>query len=178
MRDNDLFTYIISTIQQGLIKRNITGITILQSYQPTMQGTVSTPVIYLSKLSQLRRGMPSKIDTYDDINDVIDHEEGQVYESSFQIMTLWNQDPEIDTLTSSDLINSVAGILQSEFCIQNLSAYGIQILKILNINNPYFRDDRDYFELSPSLEITLTYNEYFTEQVDEISLFNYGLYSV
>lgn len=178
MRDNDLFYYIISTIRQGLVKRNINGITILQAYQPTMQGTVSTPVIYLSKLSQVRRGMPSKIDTYNEIDDVVEHEEGQVYESSFQIMTLWPQNPDVDTLTSSDLINRVAEILQSEFCIKNLFAYGIQILKILTVSNPYFRDDRDYFELSPSLEITLTYNEYFTETENEVNRFNYGFYRV
>ncbi len=178
MLDNQLIALIISIISSGLTLRGITGVTIFQAYQPTQQGIIETPTVLLSKLADYRRGSPQRVDVWDSFNSVLLHTELEVYETHYQIGSLYPQNPAVNTLTASDLINSVSQILQSDDCIDQLFMNDVQILRITDIRNPYFRDDRDLFEMSPSMDIALTHKQIFTNDGKSISLINSGIYPV
>ena len=47
--------------------------------------------------------------------------------------------------------------MQSDATRAILNASGVGILRVTDIINPYFVDDRDNFEASPSFDFVLTY---------------------
>lgn len=83
--------------------------------------------------------------------------ETQQYMTTFQFSALATQDPSnVASLTASDIVNYAAAIMQSLTTIQTLQAQNIGILKIGDIRNPAFSDDRQRYEYSPSFDVTFT----------------------
>lgn len=86
--------------------------------------------------------------------------ETQQYQSTFQISALVTQDPSnTASLTASDICNYAAYVMQSLPAIQALEAMGVGILKIGQIRNPYFSDDRERWEANPSFDFVLTHKQ-------------------
>lgn len=178
MLDNQLIALIISIINSGLILRGVNGVQILQSYQPTQQGIIKTPVVLISKLQDIPRGWPQRKDIWDTIQSKEYHTEMQIYESHFQIGTLFPQNPAVNSMTSSDLANTVRQILQSEDCITTLFQNDAQIIRVTEVRNPYFKDDRDLFEVSPSFDIALNHKQSFTNESESILEIKSGIYPI
>lgn len=178
MLDNDLIRLIISIINSGLLLRGVTGVQTFQSYQPTQQGIIETPVVLISKLQDIPRAWTERKDHWDPLLQVESHQELQIYETHFQIGTLYPQNPGVDTMTASDLANTVRQILQSEDCITTLFQNDVQIIRVTDVRNPYFKDDRDLFEMSPSFDIALNHKQSFTNESDSISNINSGIYPI
>lgn len=178
MLDNALIRLLISIISSGLILRGINSAQILQSYQPTQQGIIETPVVLISKLDDVPRIWPKRTDLWDPIGLVESHSELQIYETHFQIGTLYPQDPAVDSMTASDLANTVRQIVQSEDCITTLLQNDVQVIRITPVRNPYFKDDRDLFEMSPSFDMALNHKQEFTNESDSVSTINSGIYPV
>lgn len=77
--------------------------------------------------------------------------------SLFQITALSTQDPaNPNQLTASDLANLAAHIMQSTDTVAQLEAKGIGVLKVKQVRNPYFVDDRQRYEASPSFDFTIS----------------------
>ena len=178
MLDNQLIALLISIINSGLILRGVNGAQILQSYQPTQQGIIETPVVLISKLPDVPRGWPQRIDTWNPLTLTESHGEMQIYETHFQIGSLYPQNPSVNSMTASDLANTVRQILQSEDCITTLFQNDVQIIRVDTVRNPYFKDDRDLFEMSPSFDIALNHKQLFVNESDSISDINSGIYPV
>ena len=86
------------------------------------------------------------------------HTETQYFETVFQVAALVLQNPNFINLpTASDLVNEVASIMQSDNTRAILNLSGIGILRISDVLNPYFVDDKDNFEASPTFDFTLVY---------------------
>jgi hypothetical protein len=49
-------------------------------------------------------------------------------------------------------------IMQGSQFIEALKAQGFGIMRITDLRNPYFKDERDQFQASPSFDFTLSYN--------------------
>jgi hypothetical protein len=178
MRDNELIRLIISIINSGLLLRGVSGIQVLQAYQPTQQGIIETPVVLISKMDDVPRLWPERTDNWDPLLEIESHSELQIYETHFQIGALYPQNPAVDSMTASDLANTVRQIVQSEDCITTLLENDVQIIRVTPIRNPYFKDDRDLFEMSPSFDIALNHKQEFTNESNAVSLINAGIYRV
>lgn len=164
--DNQIIQIFLPIIQQGLIDDGFTGITVKQSNQPTQQGIPATPTVYFLKVANRRYGFLGRLDKW--VNLVMSHHETQYMEITFQVMALVLQFPITpNQYTASDLINEVASIMQSDKTRDILNNNGIGILRVTDISNPYFVDDRDQFEASPSFDFTLTYQD---DRVSEIAI--------
>lgn len=88
------------------------------------------------------------------------YEEIQQYLTRFQLSALSTQDPANATqLTASDILNYAAYAMQSETTVASLESVGVGIMRIEDIQNPYFSDDRQRYEASPSLDFTLSYKQ-------------------
>ena len=158
MNDNDLIKLFRPIIRDGLLAQNYPNVKILQSNQPTQQGVTTTPTLYFFKVMDHLRGSPQRKDVYDSSIQAMRHTDVQVYETTFQISALVTQDPaDTNQITASDLVNVVAAILQSDYAIAQLLTQNVQILKIMDVRNPYFVDDRDRFESFASFDFILTY---------------------
>lgn len=158
LTDNDLIRIFLPIIQDGLAADGYRRVTVKQGNQPTQQGINTLPTVYFYKLFDKRYGFLRRDDTWDSINEIMVHTETQQYETTFQIEALVLQNPKNTNLyTASDLVNEVASIMQSDSTRGILSSNDIGILRITDIRNPYFKDDRDQFEASPSFDFVLTY---------------------
>lgn len=166
MRDNQLISLIIATILAQEEDVGLTGTPIKQAFQPTQQGVNKVKTAYMFKVSDRRVGSPGRSDVW--VAPVIDpptdgyeeHTEIQVYETTFQISVLSTQDPKNeDQYTASDILNYIAYILQSEKTLQALAAEEVGILRVGDVRNPAFVDDRERHEYNPSFDFTLTHKQ-------------------
>jgi len=156
--DNDVIRVFLPLLNTALNATAYAPVTIVQSYQPTQQGVDSDPQVYFFKTGHRRYGFLKRFDQWNDISQEMEHVESQWIESQWQISALLRQNPATpNQFTASDLVNEVAAILQSDTIRIALMNEGIGILRIENVSNPYFVDDFENFEASPSFTFTLTY---------------------
>lgn len=175
--DNQIIQIFLPIIQAGLITDGFTGVTVKQSNQPTQQGIPTTPTVYFFKVSNKRYGFLGRHDEW--VVNRMDHHESQYMEITFQIMALVLQYPITpNQYTASDLVNEVASIMQSDNTRDILNQSGIGILRVTDISNPYFVDDRDQFEASPSFDFTLTYQDDRVSNIAIIDEYDYQILTV
>jgi hypothetical protein len=155
--DNQFIQLFLPIIQNGLIADGFLDVITKQANQPTQQGANTGPTVYFFKVNNKRYGFLGRWDTWDTGLNQMTHKEAQYYETTFQISALVRQFPITpNQYTASDLVNEVASIMQSDNTRAILNASGVGILRVTDIVNPYFVDDRDQFEASPSFDFTLT----------------------
>lgn len=158
MQDNQLIQLFLPIINQGLINDGFTQVAVKQANQPTMQGINTGPTIYFYKIGDKRYGFLGRYDKWDINTSQMIHKEIQVYETTFQVSALVLQDPLTpNQYTSSDLVNEAAAIMQSDYARAIMIKQNVGILRVTDVSNPYFFDDHDQFEASPSFEFTLTH---------------------
>lgn len=160
MQDNALIALIIATIIAGEQAAGITGTPIAQAFQPTMQGVNTEPTAYLYKIGDRRYGSLLRLDVWDKTSETMVHTELQKYETTFQISALFTQDPNTPTqMTASDLLNLIASILQSSVTIAAFQAQEIGILRVMDVRNPYFTDDRGQNEANPNFDFVIEHKQ-------------------
>ncbi len=160
MFDNQLIILIRSTIIAGEAAAGIPGTPIKAAWQPTQQGINKEPTAYLYKVGDRRVGYPKQGYTWDAESETMISRTLQQYETTFQISALATQDPNnISAYTASDILNLIAFILQSDTTVSTFEAQGVGILRVTDIRNPYFSDDRQRGEASPSFDFTLTHKQ-------------------
>ena len=158
MTDNSLIQLFLPIINAGLIADGFLDVTVKQSNQPTMQGINKNGTVYFFKVANKRYGFLKRLDVWNTVSMQFDHAEQQYYETTFQISALVLQSPKNTSLpTASDLVNEVSSIMQSDNTRAILNASKVGILRISEISNPYFMDDRENFEATPSFDFVLTY---------------------
>lgn len=179
MLDNQIIQLFLPIIRNGLIAAGYLGVAIKQMNQPTQQGVNTQPTVYYYKISDHRYGFRKSEDVWDDNIEKMVHTEIQDYETTFQINALVIQNPTTpNQYTASDLVNIVAQIMQSANTINTLTRNNVGIYKITDIRNPYFLDDRDRFEASPSFDFTLTHKQVSTSTNPVIQSFIPGIYPI
>ncbi len=156
MTDNELFRILLLIIRDGLAVDGINDVTVLQAFNPTQQGVLTSPAVYLSKLYDYRYGW-----LYRDQSNVpagIQCEQTQQVETTFKISALVIQNPLTpNQYTASDLVNKVTMILGSIENVEYLATLGLGILVIKQVGNDYDVDDRDQFEASPAFNLTISH---------------------
>lgn len=160
MLDNQLIALIITTLTSQEAAAGIPGLPIAAAFQATQQGVNTVPTIYLYKVGDHRYGSPRRVNIWDEVHSVMVHTEIQKYETTFTLSALSTQNPATPSqYTASDIINKAAYILQSMATITDLQEQGVGIMRIPDVRNPYFLDDRARYEASPSFDFILTHNQ-------------------
>ena len=165
MYDNQLVQLIITVLQAGFVANGFTtdngnAVAIKQSYQPTTQGVNTQNTIYLFKIGDHRYGWTGKTDVWDQDTETEVHTERQWYETMFQLSALALQNAaDVNSKTASDLLNIAAAIMQSDATLAALHAQGVGILRVTDVRNPYFTDDKDRYEAAPSFDFTLEHEQ-------------------
>jgi hypothetical protein len=163
MLDNQLIALIISTIIAQEAAAGIPGTPIAQAFQPTQQGVNTVPTAYLYKVGDRRYGFVGRTDVWNATTSQMIHTEIQQYETTLQFSALATQNPATPTqYTASDILNFIAYILQSSVTIAALEAQGVGVERITEVRNPYFLDDRQQFEASPSFDVIFTHKQIIT----------------
>lgn len=167
MLDNDLIQLFRPIIIFGLSALGFPDVEVKQSFQPTQQGANTPPTIYFFKLSDRRRGWPAKFNT-PAAPGFMTHTELQYYETTFEVMSTWSQDPSVISYTAADLVNYVAYILQSDSCISTLAQSNVGILKVFDVQNRLSLDDRDVHEAYPSFDVIFTHQQVISNTINSI----------
>lgn len=171
--DNSLIQIFLPIINNALIADGFTGVKVMQSNQPTQQGIPTAPTIFFFKVASKRYGYLGRLDEWDADAVEMVHTENQYYESTWQVSALVLQNPATpNQYTASDLVDEVSSIMQSDSTRDILNESGIGILRVQDIVNPYFVDDRDNFEASPSFDFVLTYENFRLSTNQIVSEFN------
>ncbi len=159
MLDSQLNTLIMAQLLPAMQAQTaLAGVSLARNFQPRQQGTPTGAYVFFFKVGDHRYGHAYRRDLYDVSGEVFQHTEGQVYETTYQFSALIPQDPKVLTaLTESDVLNLVSGIIQSDAILASFRAAGAGILRVTEIRNPYFVDERDRYEASPSFDIVLTH---------------------
>ncbi len=166
MLDNQIFAVLVAALTAGFtaLGAAIPGpVAVQQSYQPTTQGVNTQNTVFIHKIGDHRYGTVKR-ETYwepdTDSGGTMVHKETQYYETTFQIDALAIQNPaNVTQLTASDIVNYVAAIMQSDATLQTLYDNKLQILRIIDVRNPYFENDKNRFQASPSFDFTLEHEQ-------------------
>lgn len=157
MKDNDLIALLSSQIDAAVLSGGWTFPTI-QKDEPTQQGQPSPGAVYFQKLFDHPYGSPmlSKVSNYPVMT--FTETDQQWYETHFQISSLVTQDPTDLTLpTASDVANYVKMYLASRTSRNVLMAQNVGTLRVTEVRQPAFQDDRERYEYHPSFDIVLTH---------------------
>ena len=179
MTDNELIRLFLPIIQSNLLAEGYTDVVTKQTNQPTAQGVNVAPTVYFYKTGDHRYGFLKRLDTWNAAEKKMYHEESQAYETKFTVQALVRQYPTTPLgYTASDLVNIVSAIMQSDATRATLAASNVGVLRITDISNPYFNDDHDQFEASPSFDFILTHRRARITTDPVIDSFTYNIQSV
>ena len=168
MIEADVWRVLITVLRNGLDGQGLTGITIHQAYQPIKQGPKSSSV-YLHKITSQRVGHQGRKYTYNLGNDNFDELEKYWLAVTFQLMPQVSQDIEDeDSITAYDVADLCAAILQTLTTRKALLDSGISIEKIGEIQVGFSIDDKDQFDLDPSFDFVLLYEQTLSSTVPKI----------
>ncbi len=174
MKDNELFALIIAVIDAQKTVIDLADLEVLQSYQPLQQGALTGPAAYLAKLpGDHRYGSPYRNDTWNADDEIMVHTETQIYESTFQLEALVTQNPATPELpTASDVANRLAYALQSDYAITAFNAVNVGVLRVTEVRNLPFKNDRDQFQFAPSFDFVLTHRQTFITESPIITIYD------
>lgn len=177
MNESDFFTAVTTVLETGLAARNIEKVSVLQAYQPRMQGAPSGMAILLSKVNLHPYGYPKFAEQWQIVpppgESFMKRTETQIYEMTVQVQGSVKQPPpdptkKTDNLlpyTAGDLVKIAGRILQSVAGYEQLRALGIGTQRLAQMPQSYFKDDSDAFAQSPHFTLVLTFID-----VDDVTI--------
>lgn len=158
MNDNQIIALIITVLRSGLNSLMLAQVGIKQLYQPRQSAIESGPTLYLHKVLATRYGYPSRKNVFNRITGQFDHTETIWRTPTFQVSGYALQDPNnIASLTASDITERAADVMQTSATRLALLASNVGIIRITDIRENYFVDERDRYEQSPSFDFVLSY---------------------
>lgn len=162
MTDNQLTALLIATLTTGLTAQGRPA-AVLQSFQPTQQGTDPRPAVYLHHLGSKAYGFRGRRTVPGNPTPgMVNHAENQYWERTFQVNALApdgepTATPDLTAPTAFDYVASANAVLQSDAGRRALLAGGVGILRITDVREPYFKNDKDRYENSPSFDFTVKF---------------------
>lgn len=159
MNDKELNALFMGPLRDAMTADiRLGGVKLARNYQQTQQGAASGAFVYFVKIGDHRYGHPGRFDVWDAAAQTMRHTELQPYETTYQLSAWIPQDAaDVTSLTESDILNIVSGIMQSDAILTAFRAAGAGILRVTDVRNPYIVDDRDRFEAVPTFDVVLTH---------------------
>jgi len=171
MTDNQLFALIGTVMSAGLTAQGVT-VGIRQSNQPTLQGTPSIPFLFVQKISDHRYGFLAK--SYSTVSGITTLTETQPYITAFQVEALvpLANPSNTTSLSAADYVNAAALAMQSSAAIGLLEQNTVRVLRITDIRQTFFRDEKGLNEASPSFNFSLVHSQVLQTVVPTVSVYN------
>lgn len=166
MLDNQLIKLMGAGILQLFPKRGLDGYKLKRNYQPRQQGRPNDPTVYMLKTLDNRYGFRTASKKWDITAGAIVRTEKQIVQSTFTFACTVNIDPD-DTaqLSHSDILKKVASLIASPDFIAYLLAGGAQVMRILDIKNVPYENDKGQFEDNPTFDVIITHTDTFIDGV-------------
>lgn len=168
MTDNELMALVIATLTAGVNANYVPlkPVTIKQAWQPRTGGAPSGTSILLSMGTQRRYGSIRHhnewVGPIGPAPGYNKRTETQVWEASFQCNAQVLAPPQpkpLPIFTAGDVAAAASWILQGIDGRALLKAGGCGIYRITDIRSPYFKNEQNQFQQSPSFDFVLNYEE-------------------
>lgn len=172
MIEADVWRALIAVLRTGLDDQGFNDVTIHQAYQPIKQGLDSARSIYLHKIISRRVGHQGRSHVYNAGNGNFDVQEKNWRAVTIQLMSSVTQDiTDENSLTAYDIADICSMILQSMKTIKELKIHGLSTEIIRDINQTFPLDDKDQFDLDPSFDFVLLYEQTLSSTVPKVDTF-------
>ena len=153
--ENQIWASVFSLLNSILTKKEITGWTIRQGNQPTVEG-LRDKSIYITRLGSRRYGWQAHRNKYNEQTGKMVHSEEYFQEVLFQVSAFAKRNPsDITELTSGDIHNTFITFLQSIDGVKSMHALGFQSFRIVELREPPVIDDSEIYEKLPSFDISI-----------------------
>ena len=153
--DIELITLAKSILDAGLAALSISA-TVKRGNQPTQQGFVGGPGVYIWPIDGDKYGFQSRDDKYDSTAGHIVHTERYRCETPFQFTCIALTGD--NTFTSGDLAFNCAALLQSDAAIATMQAADVAVLRVSQVRNVPFLDDKNVYKHSASFDVVFTHH--------------------
>ncbi len=162
MTDNELIALFAGKLEAAVAAAGW-DYAVIQNNQPTQEGLPSAPFVLFEKLFDKEYGWQDSTDyklqaapppgyRLPDFQ----HTESQWVESTFQVTSLVIQDVrDLSLPTASDVAAAMKLYLNAKSTIYAFRNAGAMVLRITDIRNPKFKDDRGLFEANPNFDVVL-----------------------
>ena len=172
MIEADVWRAIISVLNTGLNDQGFNDITIHQSYQPIKQGPDSGRSVYLHKIISRRIGHQGRKYVYNSINNNFDIQEKSWRGVTIQLLSSVSQNiTDENSITAYDIADTCSMILQSIKAIKELKTHGLSTEIIRDLNQTFPLDDKDQFDLDPTFDFVLLYEQTLSSTVPKVDTF-------
>lgn len=152
--ENQIWTSVFTVLNKVLTKNGITGWTIMQGEQPTVEN-MRDKSIYITRLASRRYGWQAHRNKFDETKNKMVHSEEYFQENLFQISAFCKRNPsDITQITSSDILNEFITFFHSIDGVKEMHANGFQSFRIFELREPTITDDSDMYEKLPSFDIS------------------------
>jgi hypothetical protein len=159
MTDNELMELIRLTLLDQLALQGAPWDTVLvaTSFQSAQEGRENGPIIYYFPLPSVRYGWQGRDGKYDPDEGNITYTERQWMQQTFQFSALLPQQATDTTIpTPHDLVSMAAMVMNSRGFIDKLRQGGAGVQRITDVRCPFFTNDQNQFEASPSFDFTVS----------------------
>lgn len=133
---------------------------VLAEYQPTAQGRDHSAV-YFFRVSDARHGWQQRKYSYPATAPQGSAVESQILLSTFQFGAYTMPD---DAFAAVDLLEFISMLINSAAFVDAARAQGIGVQRITNVRTPYFRNENDRFEPSPSFDVVFSHKSTISPQ--------------
>jgi hypothetical protein len=132
---------------------------IIKAAQPTQQGTPSASSITFKKKWDIAYGFPQTSESFDSVNNIFTEITTQYVESYFEIGAFINEIPGEYSPTGSDVIGMLQLYLSSAANLRILSANSAGMLRIRELTNLYYDNDKSQYQALPTFEWVITHQK-------------------
>lgn len=175
MLDRQLYEMVFASLRGDAAARGLTGYVFKQTYQPTQQARPVGPAVYLHKITDRRYG--SQKVAYSDAAEITLRERTtQIVQTTLQAsVTLPGDDPANAPLTHGDVLKTVAAMLQSPKFIKYILPFKAQVLRVQDIRNDHYRNDRNQWEPNPTFDFVISHVDEFIDGVPVVTAFDFNI---
>lgn len=172
MIDSELLAFVGQIITAAVTNGStvIGAVDVVQKDSPTQQGANSAPTAYFEKAYEIGRGAPIVKTVYDNETKVMTEKTTQLTETYIQISALAWQDPTASVVvTAGDIVQYINSYLRAPSVRAVFLASGLNVLKVAEVRNPWFENDRNQFEAMPNFDLTITHEKSITLVIGAIT---------
>ena len=176
MNDKQLRALIVTQLTAGLVRAGIT-LPVIAGNQPTTQGREDEG-IYFFQIADAASGWQSRTYSPNSLP-TMPMQDTQRVETAFQVEALVMDDPASTTsLTALDVLHVARMVIGSLPFVQAMQSSGVGVQNPSNVRAPYFQNDRDQFEMSPSFDFTVSHKRAIIQSVNSIGSGEFDIFRI
>lgn len=176
MLDNQLFMLLQTEIVDRAPLRGVTDSAVMLRYQPTQQGRPTGSTVWMTKGPERPFGTP--LITYPQGLAGIEEREEQSMETTIQFSVTRPSALKPSDLTHGDILRRIRGVVQSRAFMRSILEAGASVLRVPEIRNTPFENDRGEWEQGPMFDLIVKHTDVFVNSIPQISKYEFRLTAV